>query len=150
MCFVLANKKSPKMQASARNVQTKVSSLLVRHFVLKQKFLEHDDLPSKKIISNENLVIPKIETFQRKQCCVYIFKCLMDCVCENFKNYFCAMESLYNTRNNSKLIRLTAVKTEIAKKGFFFLGGKCYNDLPPEVRSSDTLMKFKRLLRDHL
>ena len=102
-----------------------------------------------KIISNRDIVIPKTELIQRKQCCVYVFKCLSNDVCDNFVDYFKVIESKYNTRNNGKLICLPSFRTEVAKKSFHFYGGKCYNDLPSEIRSAVSLQSFKKLLRSH-
>ena len=70
-------------------------------------------------------------------------------ICGNFKGYFQLIESNYSTRNNSKLIRLPVVKPQVANKGFYFFGGKCYNDLPTEIRSAYSLQDFRRLLRGH-
>jgi hypothetical protein len=42
------------------------------------------------------------------------------------------------------------VKLETAKKGFYFNGGKLYNELPLENRKSDTLRLFTKGLSKHL
>ena len=47
-------------------------------------------------------------------------------------------------------IKLPKVKLETAKKGFYFNGGKLYNELPLEIRKSDTLRLFTKGLSKHL
>lgn len=42
------------------------------------------------------------------------------------------------------LIRLPKVKLEISKKGFFFHGAKCFNELPTYVRASENFAQFSK------
>ena len=58
-------------------------------------------------------------------------------------------EHKYETRNNSKSIKLPPVKLELAKQGFYFSGGVLYNSQPIEVRDSDGYGKFKEMVKAH-
>ena len=53
-----------------------------------------------------------------------------------------------NQTQRDKIIRLESrlpkVKTKAAKKGFFFAGAKMFNELPANIRSSETLNIFKK------
>ena len=56
------------------------------------------------------------------------------------------IDSNIATRNQGCCIKLQKVNLEIAKKGFYFHGGKLFNELPLEMRRSETLQLFKREL----
>ena len=48
------------------------------------------------------------------------------------------------TRNSDIILRLSKVKTaDAAKKGFFFAGAKMFNQLPTNIRSSETLYIYQ-------
>ena len=59
------------------------------------------------------------------------------------------IEHKYETRNNSKSIKLPHVKFELAKQGFYFSGGVLYNSLPIEIRDIDGYEKFQELVKAH-
>ena len=46
-----------------------------------------------------------------------------------------------------KSIKLTPVKLELAKQGFYFSGGVLYNSLPIEITDNDGYGKFKKLVK---
>ena len=71
-------------------------------------------------------------------------------MCQNLLNYFTLIDSKVATRNLGFRIKLPKVKLETAKKGFYFNGGKLYNELPLEIRKSDTLRLFTKGLSKHL
>ncbi len=59
-----------------------------------------------------------------------------------FDKYFEIIDGKYGTRNNKMSIRLPKVRLESAKNGFYFLGGKIYNELPLDIRKAETLNDF--------
>lgn len=65
-----------------------------------------------------------------------------------FQNYFHAQDHEMNTRNNRKLITIPKIKTEYARKSFYFMGAKIYNTLPLEARSLG-MSDFKTFLNEH-
>ena len=75
------------------------------------------------------------------------------CLCkesnEEFNNDFKLIKHKYETRNNSKSMKLPHVKLELAKQGFYFSGGVLYNNLPIEIRDTDGYGKFKELVKAH-
>ena len=91
---------------------------------------------------------PDVATINRKRCCIFVYKCLKNDVCANFSNYFTTITSQTITRNNGLLIRLRKVKTEVARKSFYFQGARLYNELPREIRNSDTITQFKKFLNE--
>ena len=47
-------------------------------------------------------------------------------------------------------VRLPKVRLESAKNGFYFLGGKTYNELPIDIREVETLNDFNMRLETFL
>ena len=70
-------------------------------------------------------------------------------VCSNFIEYFHLKKHLYNTRNNNIQVELPSIKLEFARKGFFFMGAKIYNELPAEIRQEENLNLFKNKIRNY-
>ena len=98
---------------------------------------------ARKIISSD---IPSITAIYKKRLCTYVYKCLNGEVCENFIDYFDCINNPVQTRNNGFLVRLPKVRTESAKKGFYFVGAKTFNELPTNIRKAKNLKEFKYLI----
>ena len=60
------------------------------------------------------------------------------------------IDGKYGTCNNKMSIRLPKVRLESAKNGFYFLGGKIYNELPVDIRKAETLNDFNVRLQAFL
>ena len=90
--------------------------------------------------------MPSVETIQKTKSCALTFRCLKKDVYQNFLNYFTVIDSNIATRNQGCCIKLPKVNLKIAKKGFYFYGGKLFNELPLKIRRSETLQLFKREL----
>ena len=60
-----------------------------------------------------------------------------------------ADQSIYKTRtrNSECLIRLPCIKTEYARKSFYFMGAKRYNKLPIDFRKAESFKQNEDLLR---
>ena len=80
-------------------------------------------------------VLQSISNANKKRACAFVKLCLDDEVMDSFKQYFVLCKHNKNTRNNAKMIRLPNIKTEYARKSFYFTGAKIYNTLPLEARS---------------
>ena len=57
--------------------------------------------------------------------------------------------SNYITRNCTDL-QISRLKTEYAKKGFYYSALKAWNDIPATIREIQTLGRFKKELKAHL
>ena len=66
-----------------------------------------------------------------------------------FKNYFERLVHSKATRNNGISVKLPKVRLEFGKKSFYYQGAKTFNNLPAELRSLDSRLKFKNKLRDY-
>ena len=61
--------------------------------------------------------------------------------------YFKLATHEINTRNNSLKAELPKVRLEFARKSFYYMGAKLYNDLPKECRQEDNFSTFKRKIK---
>ena len=104
------------------------------------------DRRARKIIK---LNVPSIENLANRERVLLVKSCLCKESNEEFNNYFKLIEHKYETRNNSKSIKLPHVKLELAKQDFYFSGGVLYNSLPIEKKDTDGYGKFKEPLKAH-
>ena len=112
--------------------------------------LESFHCRSVKILSREGgIKIPLVSDVIKKRACTLVRKCLDGNVCSTLQKYFTVINHNKETRNNAYLLRLPAVKTEYARRSFFFMGAKVYNELPIEVRKAENFHTFEKLLHDY-
>ena len=50
------------------------------------------------------------------------------------------------TRNNQCLVKLPKIKTEYARKSFRFMGAKIYNELPLDIRKTESFNAYEQHL----
>ncbi len=81
-----------------------------------------------------------------KRACVLVHDILNNDVCDALKNHFLTHAHTKTTRNNKCLATLPSIKTEYARKGFYYMGAKLYNDLPKDLRTAGTKRNFKEKL----
>ena len=109
--------------------------------------LESFHCRSVKILSRDgDIKIPLVSDVIKKRACRLVRKCLDGNVCSTLQKYFTVINHNKETRNNAHLLRLPAVKTEYARRSFFFMGAKVYNELPIEVRKAENFHIFEKLL----
>ena len=78
------------------------------------------------------------------------FKCLQGTNIPNFALYGERVSHNYGTRSKNATLRVPRVRTEAAKKSFWFQGPSCFNKLPIDIRSLDSIVTFKHRLKEHL
>ena len=71
------------------------------------------------------------------------FKCLKGPAPVFLKDYFTVSQSRYNTRRNGTDLVLPRVRTEIAKRSFYFNGAKLFNGLPLQIKECSSIVLFK-------
>ena len=76
------------------------------------------------------------------------FKCLNGIVPLFFKNYFNKRSGHYQTRSHGQDLVLQRVRTEMAKRSFYYTGAKYFNELPTSIRNSKSY--FKTLSMEYL
>ena len=79
-----------------------------------------------------------------------MFKCLQGTSVDNFASYGERVSHNYCTRGNKATLRVPRVRTEAAKKSFWFQGPSCFNELPIDIRSLEFIILFKKRLKEHL
>jgi hypothetical protein len=102
---------------------------------------------AKSIIRSED--VPNIIDVIECESCLLVKKCLEQEIHNPiFDEYFTMISHEKETRNNNCVLRLPRVKLEIAKQSFYFGGAKLYNALPLDLRSVQTLEKFRKGLKE--
>lgn len=102
-----------------------------------------------KVIGNGSFNPPSVNNLIKRKSCLFVFDCLLNNVCTPFKNYFERLIHSKATRNNGISVKLPKVRLEFGKKSFYYQGAKTFNNLPAELRSLDSRLKFKNKLRDY-
>ena len=115
------------------------------------KSLEHRclDVVRARRGASVSLRLPSIEAGVKKRSCNLVFDTLQGNVCDALKDYFVINAHGKNTRNDQHLVKLPQVKTEFARKGFYYLAGKEFNDLPLSAKKIQSRFLFKRVLENH-
>ena len=93
--------------------------------------------------------MPSIEAGVKKRSCNLVFDTLQGNVCDAMTDYFVINAHGKNTRNDQHLVKLPQVKTEFGRKGFYYLAGKEFNDLPLSARKIESGLLFRRFLVNH-
>ena len=71
------------------------------------------------------------------------FKCLTGSSPMFFKDYFKVFRTIHNTRGSGQNLLLPKVRTETARKSFYFNGSKLFNTIASEVKDSKSVVIFK-------
>ena len=80
--------------------------------------------------------------------CKLVRKCTDREACDSFRGYF-EVQKHETKANYHFLLKLTRIKTGYARKSFRFMGAKIYNDLPIDVRKTESLSDFDKPLKKH-
>jgi hypothetical protein len=102
---------------------------------------------AKSIIRSED--VPNITDVIECESCLLVKKCLEQEIHNPiFDEYFTMISHEKGTRNNNCMLRLPRVKLVVAKQSIYFGGAKLYNALPLDLRSVQTLEKFRKGLKE--
>ena len=71
------------------------------------------------------------------------FKCLKGSPPVFFKDYFKVFRTVHNTRGSGHNLLLPKVRTETARKSFYFNGSKLFNNIASEMKDSKSVVIFK-------
>ena len=78
-----------------------------------------------------------------------VFDTLHGNACDAMNDYFVIKAHGKNTRNDQHVVKLPQVKTEFGRKGFYYLAGKEFNDLPLTSRKTESRLLFRQFLEKH-
>ena len=81
--------------------------------------------------------------------CKLVRKCIDKDICGIFKNHFRIQNHGKETRNANNSLQLPKIRTEYARKSFYYTGAKIYNELPLKIRRSKNAIEYENSLKDH-
>lgn len=102
-----------------------------------------------RVVTNNNSLQPIYDKIQRNACNV-VRKCIDRKTCSNYWNHFQLLNHQRLTRNNFYSLKLPAVRLDMARNGFYYMGASIYNSLPIDIRREPSYMKFKNKLDNHI
>ena len=76
----------------------------------------------------------------------FTFKSLKGSPPMSFKDYFKVFRTIHNTRGSGQNLLLPKVRTEMARKSFYFNGSKLFNHIASEMKDSKSVVIFKTLI----
>ena len=93
-------------------------------------------------MSSKECSVLSPEKSNLKRSCVLVHNILNNDICDSLQSHITTHEHIKTTRNNKCLATLPRIKTEYARKGFYYMGAKLYNDLPIDVRTAENKKDF--------
>ena len=101
--------------------------------------------------TNQNCESRFCSILNQKKCkaACLIFKCLQGTSIPPFSSYAEEISHSYKTRKINASLRLPLLRTETARKSFWFQGPRCYNELPLEIRSLNSIILFRSRLKEY-
>ena len=86
---------------------------------------------------------------QNIQCADFVFRCLNNTAPDVFHDHFEKVDHQKAARANGRNLKIPKVKTESAKRGFYYSGVKIYNALPSHLKTERFYLPFKQGLKEH-
>ena len=85
-----------------------------------------------------NIKITPLHDSIRKHACKIVKKVITGDICSNLKGYFEVNNHSKQTRNANFLLKVPRIKLETARSSFYYMGVKCYSDLPLNLRKIES------------
>ena len=92
-------------------------------------------------------VISPVNAIKRRAC-MLVHNVLQNNVCHALSQYFTYQDHCKDTGNNKCSVCLPRIRTEYARKGFFYMGAKIFNELPLTARMSDNVFAFRGIMNN--
>ena len=124
--------------------------LNLKHTTTQSNKLSSLQARAEKVISrNQSETIPVLSPVNecKIRSCYLVRKVVNGDICDAMTDYFLLQQHEKCTRNNKYYVTLPFVKTEYARKGFFCMGAKTFNELPLDLRQIANIHDFKRKLK---
>ena len=92
-----------------------------------------------------------INNKKKMKVAIQMFKCRLGTCIPALRKYTDNIDHQHETRSisNKSLLRLPLVKTETAQRSLYLQRPCCFNELPREIRSLESIVIFKSNLREH-
>ena len=118
-----------------------------------RKKLERLETRATKIIfgarHQQHRMFRSFANMQNIQCADFVFRCLNKTAPDVFHEHFQKVDHQKATKGNGKNLKIPKVKTESAKRGFYFYGVKVYNALPTHLKTEKFYLPFKQGIKEH-
>ena len=90
--------------------------------------------------------LPSVMNTNKIRVCKLVRKCIDKDICHTFKDHFILQNHGKRTRNANNSFKLPKIRTEYARKSFYYTGAKIYNDLPLKIRSIANATEYEKNL----
>ena len=130
-CSTPVVKVSDTMLTKIKSVQYRVHNVIYG--------LQTDKICSLISINNQKMI----------KVAMQMFKCRQGTCIPGLRKHADNIDHQHETRSNTSLLRLPLIKTEAAKRSLYFQGPYCFNELPKNKRSLESIAIFKSKLREH-
>ena len=81
--------------------------------------------------------------------CKLVRKCIDEDICDVFKDHFTIQNHGKGTRNAENSLKMTKIRTEYARKSFYYTGAKTYNELPLKIRKITNATEYEKSPKDY-
>ena len=85
----------------------------------------------------------KIKAIKDKCCAIEVFKCVNRLAPYLFEDYFSKQYQTNGTRGNNVNLVVPPIRTEAARKTFYYQGTQIYNNLPTTLKTEASVVRFK-------
>ena len=140
-------------KAMVQPVTTYCSTAFLSMSETNRKKLERLETRATKIIfgarHQQHRMFRSFANMQNIQCADFVFRCLNKTAPDVFHEHFQKVDHQKATRGNGKNLKIPKVKTESAKRGFYFYGVKVYNALPTHLKTEKFYLPFKQGIKEH-
>ena len=93
--------------------------------------------------------LPSIINANKIRTCKFVRKCIDKDICVIFKDHFIIQNHGKETRNANNSLKMPKIRTEYARKSFYYTGAKIYNELPLKIRKIMNATVHEKSLNDY-
>ena len=92
--------------------------------------------------------LPSVLNANKIRVCKLVRKCIDEDICDVFKDHFTIQNHGKGTRNAENSLKMPKIRTEYARKSFYYTGAKTYNELPLKIRKITNATEYEKSLKD--
>ena len=89
-----------------------------------------------------DLEFPSVVEIKKRRACMLVRKILDNDICGSLIGHFTRNKHDRVTRNSDCFAILPKIKTDYARRSFYFMGAKVYNELPLDIRKTVDYKEF--------
>ena len=92
---------------------------------------------------HDRITFPTIKAITDKRFSIKVLKCVYRLALNLFGNYSCKQNHTKGTRGNTANLVIPPIRTEAARKTFYYQGTEIYNKLPTKLKTETSILRFK-------